>query len=348
MTLVPLESVASALRCPRCGCGLAPDAEGFRCSSTACALHGPRALPVVGGLPVLIDAERSIVRFEDLSSAADGASAPLTGLRRWSIDRAPPALRSWWKPVNRVAAANMETIRSLVRKPSPLVLVVGGGTIGNGVEGLYADETVRIVAFDVYPSPLIQFIADAHQIPMAAESVDAVVVQAVLEHVLDPSRVVSEIHRVLRPHGLVYAETPFLQQVHAGPYDFTRYTSSGHRYLFRDFEEVKAGPVAGPGTQLLWSVDHIVRALTRSELLGKLTRAACFWLRLLDRLVPADAAMDNAVAYYFLGRRSNRRLTPREIVEYYQGRQQPSRRSSGEGQVSASAALQAGSHASNE
>jgi len=82
---------------------------------------------------------------------------------------------------------------------------------------------------------------------LASASVDGVLIQAVLEHVLDPAQVVGEIHRVLRPDGLVYAETPFLQQVHAGPNDFTRFTSSGHRYLFRAFAEIAAGPVAGPG-----------------------------------------------------------------------------------------------------
>ena len=62
-----------------------------------------------------------------------------------------------------------------------------------------------------------QFVADAHRVPLATESVDALVIQAVLEHVLDPWRVAAEIHRVLRPGGLVYADTPFLQQVHEGP-----------------------------------------------------------------------------------------------------------------------------------
>jgi ubiquinone/menaquinone biosynthesis C-methylase UbiE len=109
---------------------------------------------------------------------------------------------------------------------------------------------------------------------MAAGRVDAVVIQAVLEHVLDPSHVVREIQRVLRNGGFVYAQTPFLQQVHAGPYDFVRYTSSGHRYLFRAFEEIAAGPVAGPGTQLLWGIDHIVRGQSRSELAGKLARGS--------------------------------------------------------------------------
>jgi hypothetical protein len=100
-----------------------------------------------------------------------------------------------------------------------------------------------------------------------------------------------------------------------------RYTSSGHRYLFRAFEEIAAGPVAGPGTQLLWSVDHIVRGLLRSELAGKLARVLFFWLRYLDRLTPTAFAMDNASAYYFLGRRADDELTPREIVNYYRGAQ---------------------------
>jgi len=56
---------------------------------------------------------------------------------------------------------------------------------------------------------------------------DAVWIQAVLEHVLDPVRVVAEIHRVLRPGGLVYSEIPFMQEVHEGAYDFTRFRLSG-------------------------------------------------------------------------------------------------------------------------
>jgi ubiquinone/menaquinone biosynthesis C-methylase UbiE len=321
MGLVELESVAPLLICPRCGCGLVETEGAYRCGAASCVFSAPGAFPVVGRWPVLVDFERSIMRQDSVLSPSDRSPVPLTGVRRWSIDRLPPGLRSWWKPVNRVAARNVELLLSLLPGSSPLVLVVGGGTIGNGVEALYVDERLRLLAFDVYGSPLTRFVADAHQIPLADESVDAVVIQAVLEHVLDPDQVVSEIHRVLRQGGMVYAETPFLQQVHAGPYDFTRYTSSGHRYLFRRFEEITAGPVAGPGTQLLWSVDHLVRGLIRSELAGKLTRALFFWLRYLDRLVPTAFAMDNASAYYFLGRRAARELTPREITEYYRGAQ---------------------------
>jgi SAM-dependent methyltransferase len=231
-----------------------------------------------------------------------------------------------WKPTNRTATENVQRLLSLLPGRAPLILVIGGGTMGNGLERLYADRRLRLVAFDIYPSRLTQFIADAHWIPLAPASVDGVIIQAVLEHVLDPEQVVREIHRVLRPNGLVYAETPFMQQVHAGPYDFVRFTSSGHRYLFRAFEEISAGPVTGPGTQLLWSLDHLARGLLRSKLAGRLVRALFAWLHWVDRLVSPPFAVDGAGACYFLGRRAEHELKPFDMVRYYQGAQVTRRR----------------------
>jgi SAM-dependent methyltransferase len=329
MGLVELASVTSLLICPRCGCGLVETGGAFRCVSESCAFGAPGSFPTVGRWPALIDFGRSIVDAGEFRSAQSSGSVPSPGGHRWSIDRLPAWLRSLWNPPNTAAARNVELLLSRLPGPAPLVLVVGGATLGNGVDAIYADRRTRVIAFDIYSSPLTQFIADAHHIPLADESVDAVLVQAVLEHVLEPSQVVGEIHRVLRGGGLVYAETPFMQQVHAGPYDFVRYTSSGHRYLFRAFEEIAAGPVAGPGTQLVWSVDHLVRGLLRSELAGKLARGLFFWLRYLDRLVPTAFAMDDASAYYFLGRRADREMTSREIVRYYRGAQRTSMPSQG-------------------
>jgi SAM-dependent methyltransferase len=317
MPLVELGDVSSLLRCPRCGSALVETGDGFECSSPPCLLRAPGAFPTVGRWPALVDFERSIVAPEELRGSPDSSAAS----HRWAIERLPARARSAWRPPNRAAARNVGRLLSLLEGDSPLVLVIGGGTEGNGVEAIYADRRPRVLAFDIHGSPITQFIADAHQIPLASGSVDAVVVQAVLEHVLDPGQVVGEIHRVLRPGGVVYAESPFLQQVHAGPYDFFRFTASGHRYLFRGFDEIEAGVVAGPGTQLLWSVDHAVRGLTRSELAGKLARGLFFWLRYLDRLVPPDFAMDSASAYYFLGRRADHELTPEEILSYYRGAQ---------------------------
>ncbi|MEU6354140.1 class I SAM-dependent methyltransferase [Streptomyces sp. NPDC047072] len=276
----------------------------------------------MGTWPLLVDFECSILRRDELTPAAERAGAVLRGnVPAPAIERLPAALRGLWKPLNRIAARNIDRLLELLPGQSPLLLVVGGGTIGNGVSAAYADPRVQVVGFDIVGSPHTQFVADAHQIPLADRSADAVLVQAVLEHVLDPGCVVAEIHRVLKDDGLVYAETPFLQQVHAGAYDFTRFTASGHRFLFRRFDELDAGSVAGPGTQLLWSVDYLIRGLTRTATAGRVVRAALFWLRLLDVLIPREYQADNASAFYFLGRKRDRDMSPEEIVAYYPGAQ---------------------------
>jgi SAM-dependent methyltransferase len=316
MAVAGLGDVVPLLRCPRCGRAVVAGPDAFRCADPACPRSAPGSFPMVDRWPVLVDFERSVLDRESLTTP----SSVRAELHRSRTDRLPRSVRRIWKPPNRTARANLRRLLSLLGRPAR-VLVVGGGSLGNGVEDLYATAGVEVVGFDLYGSDLTQLVADAHAIPLADGCVDAVVVQAVLEHVLDPGRVVAEIHRVLRPGGPVYAETPFLQQVHAGRYDFTRFTASGHRYLFRHFTEVDAGPVAGPGTALLWTADHVVRGLTRSPLAGRLARAALFWLRLLDRWIPADYASDSASALFFLGRRSDRELTAADVVAYYPGAQ---------------------------
>jgi SAM-dependent methyltransferase len=270
---------------------------------------------MAGRWPALVDFERSVASREGVLAAARRRDTP--GL----VHRLPAPLRRIWKPPNRVAARNVDLLLSGLGGSAPRLLVVGGATVGNGAEAVYREAGVEVIAFDITPSPVTQFVADAHDIPLPAASVDAVLIQAVLEHVVDPARVVAEIHRVLKDDGLVYAETPFLQQVHAGAHDFTRFTASGHRHLFGRFEELSAGAVAGPGTQLLWSIDHLVRGLTRSALAGRVTRGLLCWLRVLDRLVPETYARDDAAALYFLGRKRERAMTAREAVAYYPGAQ---------------------------
>ncbi|MDX3451821.1 class I SAM-dependent methyltransferase [Streptomyces sp. ME02-8801-2C] len=319
MALIELERVRHLLVCPRCRSTLADARGGLHCTSPDCPYQASAGFPVSGRWPVLVDFERSVLSREEV---ATGAGTDLTRpIPAGRADRLPAALARVWKPPNRVAPQNVDLLLRALPGPAPTLLVVGGATAGNGVDAVYRDPRVQVIGFDIVASPMTQFVADAHQVPLPSASVDAVLVQAVLEHVLDPALVVAEIHRVLRDGGLVYAETPFLQQVHAGAYDFTRFTASGHRYLFRRFEELAAGPVAGPGTQLLWSTDHLVRGLTRSDLAGRVARGLMCWLRILDRLVPASYAMDDAPAYYFLGRKRDAEMSAAEIVAYYRGAQ---------------------------
>lgn len=320
MVLAEQHDIAPLLVCPHCRSALKPAPGELRCSSPGCPCNAPLALPVAGRWPVLVDFTGSVVDRAAVLAAPDATGPAGTGPVR-GADGLPAPLRRILKPPNRVAARNIDLLLRALPGRSPRLLVVGGATVGNGVDAIYRDPRVQVVGFDIVGSPVTQFIADAHRIPLPPASVDAVLAQAVLEHVLDPATVVAEIHRVLKDGGLVYAETPFLQQVHAGAHDFTRFTASGHRYLFRRFEEITAGTVAGPGTEMLWSVDHLMRGLCRSALVGRAARGLAFWLRGLDRLVAPEFAADSASAHYFLGRRSEKEMTAREIVAYYRGAQ---------------------------
>jgi len=203
------------------------------------------------------------------------------------------------------------------------VLIIGGGTVGDGMELLYESKRVNLVSFDIYISPLVQFIGDAHSIPLQSEKFDLVIIQAVLEHVVEPNTVVSEIFRVLKKNGVVYAETPFFQHVHAGAYDFTRYTESGHRYLFKHFSLIDSGVVSGAGTQLLWSIDKFFNGLFRSRIIAKMIKLSFFWLQYFDRLIPESYNIDSASAVFFIGRKSKKiEVGHKEIVNYYKGAQQ--------------------------
>jgi SAM-dependent methyltransferase len=322
MALAALKDVVPLLVCPRCTTSLVEEAAGYRCADATCRYGAPASFPMVDRWPVVVDFERSVLTRQEVDARAARTAGVRQELHTSRTDRLPRSLRRIWRPLNRAARDNVERLLALLPRPRGRVLVVGGGTLGNGLEPLYAaGDDVEVIGLDLYGSDLTHVVADAHAIPLASGSVDAVVVQAVLEHVLDPARVVAEIHRVLAEDGLVYAETPFLQQVHAGRYDFTRFTASGHRYLFRRFTEIAAGTAAGPGTVLLWTVDHLVRGLTRSQLAGRLTRGLLFWLHHLDRWVPQPYANDSASAVFFLGRRSSAELSAAEVVAYYPGAQ---------------------------
>jgi SAM-dependent methyltransferase len=288
--------------------------DRLTCSSPHCSLAS-EGFAQFGGKPVLIDFERSIVDRQSFFANSGGSHVDRNAISRPRAYRLVKRLAG----ANRDAARNAELFLALlkVRRPRPIVVMVGGATRGLGSDRLWTDPQIELISFDIYDSPNVNFLADAHDMPLPDGSVDGVWIQAVLEHVLEPAQVVSEIHRVLGPEGLVYAETPFMQQVHEFQYDFFRASHSAHRWLFRGFDEVKSGPVGGAGTVLNWSIKYLVWCLTGSRTASRVTSLCFAWLRLLDGLGSRRRRLDSACGLYFLGRRSEAALAPRGMVAYY-------------------------------
>ena len=273
---------------------------------------------IIEGKPVLVDFSTSIL--DQTETLTNNASSVIIRPTREGIQSIIQKLLS---PEKQVANDNVKYLISLLKSQNsqPKVLFVGGGSLGRAMKPFYEEDAIKVIGFDIYASPLVQFIADAHQIPLANESIDCVVIQVVLEHVLDPSQVVSEIYRVLKPNGLVYAETPFLQQINEGAYDFTRFTESGHRYLFKNFQLIKSGATEGPGTQLLWTIDYFNRSLFRSRRMGKIMKLLFFWVQYLDYCIPKEYWIDSGSDVFFLGRKSDKVITPQEMIQHYHGAQ---------------------------
>lgn len=106
----------------------------------------------------------------------------------------------------------------------------------------------RLVNLNIAPFPNVDVVADAHQLPYADKSVDAIHSEAVFEHLHDPVKAAGEIYRVLKPGKRAYICTPFLQAYHGYPHHYQNFTISGHKHLFElaGLQIVEAGSCVGP------------------------------------------------------------------------------------------------------
>jgi len=100
----------------------------------------------------------------------------------------------------------------------------------------------------------IDIFSPLHRIPVEPGFFDAVICNAVLEHVENPDEVMQEFRRVCKPGGILYLCVPFMQPEHLDPTDFQRYTIAGLRRLGEKhgFEIIHSEGVHSVYTTLGW------------------------------------------------------------------------------------------------
>lgn len=139
-------------------------------------------------------------------------------------------------------------LKDFLEKNPNLSLILNVGSLSMDLKSLHP----KIINLDIIHYPNIDIVADAHELPFRDEIVDMILFKNVLEHVRNPSQVLSEIFRVLKKGGFLYIKVPFLQPYHAVPDDYQRYTVSGFKELMKPYEELEFGISVGPGSSLSW------------------------------------------------------------------------------------------------
>jgi len=300
--------------CPRCKGPLERSLE-LRCEN--CDLQ----FPFVDDIPILINEKNSLFQIDDFSQKRD--TTYKTQVRGWK-----QALRTLIPSINLSVKStqNYRKFFELLREENakPHLLVIGGAIEGEGFDTKNLCEGVNLVETDVAFGPRTILVCDGHDLPFKDAVFDGVIIQAVLEHVLDPFRCVAEIARVVKSAGIVYAETPFMQQVHLGRFDFMRFTHLGHRRLFRSFAEIESGAVCGPGMALAWSYCYFLQSFFRNRTLQLIVLAfghlTSFYLKYFDyALIDKPGSFDSASCYYFMGRKVPIVLTDKELIGEYKG-----------------------------
>ena len=324
----------SRYRCPVCASPLFTatalgSEDSLICTEESCS-HSKIGFPIYNSIPYLLPiGQEFCVASEVMLPVADeptgGYAYRVTSSSR--IKRRIFFQRLFYG-LERAEQLNYEAVCELAPL-RPRVLVIGGGnTDTSSSSALYwvrnlLRKDAEFEVTDIYYSPYVNCVSDAHYLPYDSHAFDLVIITTVLEHVVEPSKVASEIYRILADGGVVYATVPFVQCVHEGAYDFSRFSLSGQRWLFRDFVEVSAGSFAGAFQSTLYNLSVSIQSLLRLPGSAVLIRILLWrFCQLLDRLLPANARQDVSMCNYFVGLKnvSSDKLLASDLVNYYRAK----------------------------
>ena len=111
---------------------------------------------------------------------------------------------------------------------------IGCGTVP--LYRAYADLVTDVTCVDIGGTTHARHLDVEHDLneplPFVEASFDTIVLSDVLEHIARPELLWAEMARILAPGGEILLNVPFYYWIHAGPYDFYRYTEFAlHRFV---------------------------------------------------------------------------------------------------------------------
>jgi len=207
----------------------------FRTAELLGTEQGTRTYAILNGkVPVLI-ADRKLMEEYAKSSRQMNVEYTERHLQRQD---------TWF---NRLRKRDYRTAAS-IRAKSMIFENLSEDAVCVSIGGGPTRADVRLVNLNIGPFPNVDIVGDAHSLPYASDTVDAIHCEAVFEHLHTPELAAREISRVLRAGGKAYVCTPFLQAYHGYPHHYQNYTITGHTRLFEraGLKIISSGTCVGP------------------------------------------------------------------------------------------------------
>jgi len=141
--------------------------------------------------------------------------------------------------------------------------------IGSGKHWRYVDGSITI---NKDPTAEPDIIMHAENMPFENEF-DSILAIEVLEHTLNPQKLVDQIYKALIGGGRCLITVPFCFEVHSCE-DYWRFTKSGLEYLFRNFNNLRIKHHGG----IVCVIGHYLRITPLGYLLYPMINNLSFWL----------------------------------------------------------------------
>lgn len=97
-------------------------------------------------------------------------------------------------------------------------------------------EGKEYVGCDMREGAGVDRILNLHNIDLPAASAGTVLVLDTLEHVEFVRKAVEEVHRILKPNGILVISSVMKFPIHDHPYDYWRFTPEGFKSLLKPFD----------------------------------------------------------------------------------------------------------------
>lgn len=107
------------------------------------------------------------------------------------------------------------------------------------VKDLFPQEGLQYVGCDMREGPGVDSVQNLHGLDIPDNTVGTIVCLDTMEHVEFPRKAMSEMHRVLKPNGVLIMSSVFEFPIHGYPNDYWRFTPNAFRSLMKDFAECR-------------------------------------------------------------------------------------------------------------